>query len=111
MSLVDRFPCGELIFSGTIFFGKKNSPRGDSNPQPPDPKSDALSIAPLRLSMKDGGVAQMVERTLSMREAQGSIPCSSTFFFCSFAAVQKYSLLAGLNRRPFAYKANALPLS
>ena len=26
----------------------KNSPRGDSNPQPPDPKSDALSIAPLR---------------------------------------------------------------
>jgi hypothetical protein len=23
----------------------------------------------------------MVERTLSMREAQGSIPCSSTFFF------------------------------
>lgn len=27
---------------------KKNcSPRGDSNPQPPDPKSDALSIAPL----------------------------------------------------------------
>jgi hypothetical protein len=27
-----------------------------------------------------GGVAQMVERSLSMREAQGSIPCSSTFF-------------------------------
>jgi hypothetical protein len=26
---------------------QKNSPRGDSNPQPPDPKSDALSIAPL----------------------------------------------------------------
>ena len=26
--------------------GKKNSPWGDSNPQPPDPKSDALSIAP-----------------------------------------------------------------
>lgn len=25
----------------------KSSPRGDSNPQPPDPKSDALSIAPL----------------------------------------------------------------
>ena len=24
-----------------------SSPRGDSNPQPPDPKSDALSIAPL----------------------------------------------------------------
>ena len=28
----------------------------------------------------DGGVAQMVERMLSMHEAQGSIPCSSTFF-------------------------------
>jgi hypothetical protein len=27
-----------------------------------------------------GGVAQMVERLLSMQEAQGSIPCSSTFF-------------------------------
>ena len=26
-----------------------------------------------------GGVAQMVERLLSMQEAQGSIPCSSTF--------------------------------
>ena len=26
---------------------QKNSPRGDSNPQPPDPKSDALSIAQL----------------------------------------------------------------
>src|SRR6185312_10788473 len=29
-----------------------------------------------------GGVAQMVERMLSMHEAQGSIPCSSTFFSC-----------------------------
>jgi hypothetical protein len=28
-----------------------------------------------------GGVAQMVERPLCMREAQGSIPCSSTLFF------------------------------
>ena len=27
-----------------------------------------------------GGVAQMVERMLSMHEAQGSIPCSSTVF-------------------------------
>ena len=26
-----------------------------------------------------GGVAQMVERSLSMREVQGSIPCISTF--------------------------------
>jgi hypothetical protein len=28
-----------------------------------------------------GGVAHMVERLLCMQEAQGSIPCSSTFFF------------------------------
>ena len=27
-----------------------------------------------------GDVAQMVERLLSMQEAQGSIPCFSTFF-------------------------------
>ena len=32
---------------------------------------------------QSGGVAQMVERTLSMREAQGSIPCSSTLFSTS----------------------------
>ena len=31
---------------------QKYSPRGDSNPQPPDPKSDALSIAPLRHSFQ-----------------------------------------------------------
>jgi hypothetical protein len=30
-----------------------------------------------------GGVAQMVERPLCMREAQGSIPCSSTLFLVS----------------------------
>ena len=28
-----------------------------------------------------GGVAQMVERSLSMREVRGSIPLSSSFFF------------------------------
>jgi hypothetical protein len=27
-----------------------------------------------------GGVAQMVERLLCMQKAQGSIPCSSTYF-------------------------------
>ncbi len=30
-----------------FFEDRKKSPRRDSNPQPPDPKSDALSIAPL----------------------------------------------------------------
>ena len=39
-----------------------------------------------------GGVAQMVERTLSMREAQGSIPCSSIFF----RLVRNYFSLSGV---------------
>ena len=30
---------------------------------------------------KQGDVAQMVERSLRMREAQGSIPCCSTVYF------------------------------
>lgn len=34
--------------------------------------------------VQDGGVAQMVERMLSMHEAQGSIPCSSTLFVVLF---------------------------
>ncbi len=29
----------------------------------------------------NGGVAQMVERSLSMREVQGSIPCISIFYY------------------------------
>ena len=36
-----------------------------------------------------GGVAQMVERLLSMQEAQGSIPCSSTFCFFARQFKQK----------------------
>ena len=32
----------------------------------------------------------MVERTLSMREAQGSIPCSSTFFYSMSALVAQW---------------------
>jgi hypothetical protein len=39
---------------------------------------------PCRLRFPDcGGVAQMVERSLSMREVQGSIPCISTTAFDS----------------------------
>ena len=30
--------------------------------------------------LSDGGVAQMVERSLSMREVPGSMPGTSTFF-------------------------------
>ena len=36
-----------------------------------------------------GGVAQMVERLLCMQKAQGSIPCSSTFFSFSFFFIKK----------------------
>lgn len=41
----------------------------------------------------DGDVAQMVERMLSMHEAQGSIPCFSSFFclmFFFFLAVSQF---------------------
>ena len=38
---------------------------------------------------QNGGVAQMVERMLSMHEAQGSIPCSSSFDF-AFSETQKF---------------------
>ena len=43
-----------------------------------------------------GGVAQMVERSLSMREVQGSIPCISSF--CAAADVPKR--LRGWTRNP-----------
>ena len=39
-----------------------------------------------------GGVAQMVERMLSMHEAQGSIPCSSTFF-CHYLIIFFYLII------------------
>ena len=42
-------------------------------------------------TITDGGVAQMVERTLSMREAQGSIPCYSIFFFHFFVSQLNYT--------------------
>ena len=46
-----------------------------------DYETNALPTEPTQLLDVVGGVAQMVERMLSMHEAQGSIPCSSTFFF------------------------------
>jgi hypothetical protein len=55
--------------------------------------------------VSDGGVAQMVERSLSMREVRGSIPCASTSLFHHFASlcilrcslVQKNSSKPSLN--------------
>ena len=61
-----------------------------------------------------GGVAQMVERLLSMQEAQGSIPCSSTMFFVfvflSPPKVKKNRCLdRGSNTGPLDLQSNALP--
>jgi hypothetical protein len=50
-----------------------------------------------------GGVAQMVERSLSMREAQGSIPCSSTFFVTCWACSSRfYNLKPRREELPYA---------
>ena len=40
----------------------------------------------------DGGVAQMVERSLSMREVPGSIPGASNTFFSPFFAKYEKAL-------------------
>jgi hypothetical protein len=50
-----------------------------------------------------GDVAQMVERLLSMQEAQGSIPCFSTLFFfleffSVFGAKKRYALTVDRTR-------------
>ena len=42
--------------------------------------------------MQVGGVAQMVERLLSMREAMGSMPIISTFLFL----LNIYNILVGI---------------
>ena len=65
-----------------------------------------------------GGVAQMVERLLSMQEAQGSIPCSSTafLFFCRVSVLPQQNcdkkvtcLDRGSNTGPLDLQSNALP--
>ena len=40
-----------------------------------------------------GDLAQMVERVLSMHEAQGSIPWFSTFLFSGFMAFKSFDLI------------------
>ena len=52
-----------------------------------------------------GGVAQMVERSLSMREVQGSIPCISTHLF-----KRRKHPRWGSNPQPPAPETDALPL-
>jgi hypothetical protein len=48
----------------------------------------------------DGGVAQMVERSLSMREVQGSIPCISSFCVLHTPAADVPKRLRGWTRNP-----------
>ena len=45
-----------------------------------------------------GDLAQMVERVLSMHEAQGSIPWFSTFLFSDFMLFKSLYLLKILNK-------------
>jgi hypothetical protein len=60
---------------------KRYSGRG-LNSRPSACKADVITTRLPEPNVHNSGVvAQMVERTLSMREAQGSIPCYSTFFF------------------------------
>ena len=60
---------------------KKGSPWGDSNPQPPDPKSDALSIAPQGLACMESQCSLGVEHSLSKRKVAGSNPAIGSVFF------------------------------
>ena len=43
-----------------------------------------------RINILTGGVAQMVERSLSMREVPGSIPGASKFFFFYLIYLNKF---------------------
>ena len=51
----------------------------------------------------------MVERMLSMHEAQGSIPCFSTFFLRICFPRAKVCLDRGSNTGPLDLQSNALP--
>jgi hypothetical protein len=73
---------------------KKYSPWGDSNPQPPDPKSDALSIAPQgHLHCTLCTLTNLRTTNMSLRSSQKNM-----------------SLQRGSNPRSTAYEAVALPL-
>ena len=59
-----------------------------------------------------GDLAQMVERMLSMHEAQGSIPCFSTFFLLlikKLGFAKKSCRDRGSNTGPLDLQSNALP--
>ena len=54
-----------------------------------------------RTSTKNGDVAQLVERSLSMRKVLGSIPSFSTFFFVLFHFFSRVILFfSGLSTPP-----------
>ena len=61
-----------------------------------------------------GGVAQMVERSLSMREVPGSIPGASRYFYTLFypsKILPKVLHRPGIEPGPPAWQASILPLN
>jgi hypothetical protein len=80
------YPLGHTGISDFSLCHQKKSPRSRSRTSDLEISIASSYSLPLyqlsytRNTSTEGGVAQMVERTLSMREAQGSIPCSSIFF-------------------------------
>ena len=59
---------------------------------------------------KVGDVAQMVERMLSMHEAQGSIPCFSTRFWSAVWYPCRHSSVAAWMHSGFVHSKNTLTL-
>ena len=57
--------------------------------------NEVIKFVPIRIK---GDLAQMVERVLSMHEAQGSIPWFSTFWFSDFMLFKSLYLLNNLNK-------------
>ena len=82
-------------------------------------KSCQYQISYLNMSyyaskLQDGGVAQMVERSLSMREVPGSIPGASNLFYycCVFEQFNHKNLhRPGIEPGPPAWQASILPLN
>jgi hypothetical protein len=106
---IRRLPTEQEILGSSpstgFFFvprAKKYSGRG-LNSRPSACKADVITTRlPEHIVHNCGVVAQMVERTLSMREAQGSIPCYSTFFFLTTKwATQKKQPMGGFEPPTF----------
>jgi hypothetical protein len=82
---------GFLFFVCLFAYPKKRYSGRGLNSRPSACKADVITtrLPEQHISCNLGVVAQMVERTLSMREAQGSIPCYSTFLLLLVHTPQK----------------------